>query len=238
MGLDMYLEKRTDVRLWNFQKEEEQFEVIVKKGGVTYPKINPKNITTVVEEAGYWRKANAIHRWFVENVQDGKDDCGEYFVPPSSLELEVRRFYSAATIDIITSSLNAQYFIGDGITTQYSLTRSVSNDYDVLVSFDGLIQKPTYDYTITGSTLNFSTPPPYNIDGEIRYLMGSTTGLVNNNTSSYAVTSSYVNTLNQIVVLSQVSSSLNFINDAAAALGGVPLGGLYRNGNVIQIRLV
>ena len=86
MGLDMYLEKRTDVRLWNFQKEEDQFEVIVKKGGVTYPKINPKNITTVVEEAGYWRKANAIHRWFVENVQDGKDDCGEYFVPPSSLE--------------------------------------------------------------------------------------------------------------------------------------------------------
>jgi len=86
MGLDMYLEKRTDVRQWNFQKEEEQFEIVVKKGGVTYPKINPKNITTVVEEAGYWRKANAIHRWFVENVQDGNDNCGEYFVPISKLE--------------------------------------------------------------------------------------------------------------------------------------------------------
>jgi len=86
MGLDMYLEKRTDVRQWNFKKEDEQFEVIVKKGGVTYPNINTKNITTVVEEAAYWRKANAIHRWFVENVQDGKDDCGEYFVPKSLLE--------------------------------------------------------------------------------------------------------------------------------------------------------
>ena len=86
MGLDMYLEKRTDVRQWNFQKEEDQFEVVVKKGGVTYPKINPKNVTTIVEEAGYWRKANAIHRWFVENVQDGVDNCGEYFVPLSSLE--------------------------------------------------------------------------------------------------------------------------------------------------------
>lgn len=86
MGLDMYLEKRTDVRLWNFQKEEEQFEVIVKKGGVTYPKINPKNVTTIVEEVGYWRKANQIHRWFVENVQDGVDNCGEYFVPISTLE--------------------------------------------------------------------------------------------------------------------------------------------------------
>lgn len=26
-------------------------------------------------EAGYWRKANAIHRWFVNNVQDGRDEC-------------------------------------------------------------------------------------------------------------------------------------------------------------------
>lgn len=26
-------------------------------------------------EVGYWRKANAIHRWFAENVQGGKDDC-------------------------------------------------------------------------------------------------------------------------------------------------------------------
>ena len=86
MGLDMYLEKRTDVRLWNFQKPEEQFEVIVKKGGVTYPNINPKNVTTVVEEVGYWRKANQIHRWFVEHVQDGVDNCGEYFVPISKLE--------------------------------------------------------------------------------------------------------------------------------------------------------
>ena len=161
-------------------------------------------------------------------------------IPPANLELEVRKFYGSTTISIITSSLNAQYFTGDGVTTQYSLTRSVSNDYDVLVSFDGLIQKPTYDYTITGSILNFTGAPPTNIDGEIRYLMGSTTGLINgtNVSSSYALTSSYVNTLNQIVILSQVSSSLNFINDTAAAAGGVPLGGLYRNGNAIQIRLV
>ena len=161
-------------------------------------------------------------------------------IPPANLELEVRKFYSSATISIITSSLNAQYFTGNGVTTQYVLTRSVSNDYDVLVSFDGLIQKPTYDYTITGSILNFTGAPPTNIDGEIRYLMASTTGLINgtNVSSSYALTSSYVNTLNQIVILSQVSSSLNFVNDTAAATGGVPLGGLYRNGNAIQIRLV
>ena len=29
----------------------------------------------IKEEIGYWRKANAIHKWFVDNVQDGEDDC-------------------------------------------------------------------------------------------------------------------------------------------------------------------
>jgi hypothetical protein len=37
--------------------------------------------------------------------------------------------------------------------------------------------------------------------------------------------------------LSQVSSSLNFVDDNAAGLAGVPLGGLYRNGNFILIRI-
>ena len=32
-----------------------------------------------------WRKANAIHRWFVGNVQGGKDDCGIYEVDVSDL---------------------------------------------------------------------------------------------------------------------------------------------------------
>ena len=42
---------------------------------------------------------------------------------------------------------------------------------------------------------------------------------------------------NGYVVLKQVSSSLNYIDDTAAAAGGVPLGGLYRNGNFIVIRI-
>jgi hypothetical protein len=36
-------------------------------------------------EIGYWRKANQIHRWFVQNVQNGVDDCGEYKVTKEQL---------------------------------------------------------------------------------------------------------------------------------------------------------
>lgn len=38
------------------------------------------------ERVGYWRKANAIHRWFVENVQKGDDDCRAYDVDREQLE--------------------------------------------------------------------------------------------------------------------------------------------------------
>jgi hypothetical protein len=48
--------------------------------------------------------------------------------------------------------------------------------------------------------------------------------------SNFKVQSGYV-------ILNQVSSSLNFLDDAAAAAAGVPLGGLYRNGNFILIRI-
>jgi hypothetical protein len=70
---------------------------------------------------------------------------------------------------------------------------------------------------------------------------GDTTGayLVMNNsgeTTTYKVTKENL-IGNSYVVLSQVSGSLNFTNDADAATGGVPLGGLYRNGNFIMIRM-
>jgi hypothetical protein len=81
----MYLEKRTYVRQWGFQKPEEQYNVEVTKGGQPV-KIDPKRVTYVIEEVGYWRKQNQIHQWFVENVQNGVDNCGEYCVSKGQLE--------------------------------------------------------------------------------------------------------------------------------------------------------
>lgn len=41
---------------------------------------------SVWREVGYWRKANQIHRYFVETVQHGEDNCGIYEVPKEVLE--------------------------------------------------------------------------------------------------------------------------------------------------------
>lgn len=38
------------------------------------------------KECHYWRKANAIHNFFVNEVQDGNDDCADYDVPKSVIE--------------------------------------------------------------------------------------------------------------------------------------------------------
>ena len=72
MGLDMYL------RL----KEHSKCSVKGFGGdGDTYHR-DPNNWVCVTKEYAVcdWRKANHIHQWFVQNVQDGNDDCGEYEV--------------------------------------------------------------------------------------------------------------------------------------------------------------
>jgi hypothetical protein len=41
-------------------------------------------------EVAYWRKANAIHGWFVDTVQGGKDDCDRYPVTRDQLNDLIR----------------------------------------------------------------------------------------------------------------------------------------------------
>lgn len=85
MGLDMYLDKRSYVRQWEHIDADKQYNVEVTRGGEPTT-IDPKKVKYIIEEAGYWRKQNQIHRWFVENVQKGIDNCGDYYVSKSELE--------------------------------------------------------------------------------------------------------------------------------------------------------
>lgn len=86
MGLDMYLYKKTYVQNWNHMTEDQKHEISVKKGGQDVDHIKKDRISHIVEEVCYWRKFNALHAWFVENVQSGNDDCGEYYVSRTVLE--------------------------------------------------------------------------------------------------------------------------------------------------------
>jgi len=43
-------------------------------------------IKELTAEIGYWRNAEQIHRWFVRNVQGGKDECEKYYVSRNQLK--------------------------------------------------------------------------------------------------------------------------------------------------------
>lgn len=79
MGLDMYLRREIYVKHWDF-KGEDNHQITVKRAGKVRQDIDPKKISYVIEEVAYWRKANAIHKWFVEVVQGGVDECQESYV--------------------------------------------------------------------------------------------------------------------------------------------------------------
>jgi len=77
MGLDMYLYRKSYVHSGDYYNSEQKEEIQMTRGG---KEVDTSKIRFIIEEVGYWRKANHIHKWFVDNVQNGKDDCGEYQV--------------------------------------------------------------------------------------------------------------------------------------------------------------
>lgn len=86
MGLDMYLYARRYVPGYDFYGAEQvaRFQAILD--AAEYPLgPGPSPSATVSVTAAYWRKANAIHGWFVKHVQNGVDDCNEYEVRHAQL---------------------------------------------------------------------------------------------------------------------------------------------------------
>jgi hypothetical protein len=58
---------------------------------------------------------------------------------------------------------------GDGSTTNFNVTNGVTVD-TVLVTENGVLQTPTTDYTVSGTTLVFSTAPAVGVAIQIREL--------------------------------------------------------------------
>ncbi len=127
MGLDMYLMKKKKGVKINY--EEESYESWKSR------------------QLMYWRKANHIHKWFVDNVQDNNDDCGYYTVSKSKL-IELR--------DTCNKILNSVKLIPTGRTYKVwdiNLGKEV-DEPEMIVSDDLLCEEllPTQDGFFFGST--------------------------------------------------------------------------------------
>jgi hypothetical protein len=89
MGLDMYLKGRRYLADFVDKADSDRKQAIADQ----FPELadipgsfgdaSPVNEITI--EAGYWRKANQIHNWFVKNVQHGEDQCQSHSVSREQL---------------------------------------------------------------------------------------------------------------------------------------------------------
>lgn len=99
MGLDMYLSAKKHFHKINWQALQNNDELSYSSPEAVFPQFNNlmeltqlSNVATDIYGASvevtcaYWRKANQIHKWFVDNVQSGNDNCGEYYVSQDKLK--------------------------------------------------------------------------------------------------------------------------------------------------------
>lgn len=119
MGLDMYLTKHTYVQQWDSQPKDKRYSVTIKRGGKTITSVKPERVTYVIEEVAYWRKANAIHRWFVDNIADGADDCRD---------IEVSRENLQTLLDLVTTVLASSTLVPAKIKNGYRITSDGTED--------------------------------------------------------------------------------------------------------------
>lgn len=82
MGLDMYLNKKRYFGL-NFEHNQNDKETKIIINGEEIP---TKDLTHIEYDVLYWRKENHIHKFFVDNCQDGVDDCRDSYVSKKVLQ--------------------------------------------------------------------------------------------------------------------------------------------------------
>lgn len=87
MGLDMYLRGKKYVSGYKFNEnaETEQYDKVIEAVGAGELKSIHSPGAEVIVTMMYWRKANAIHQWFVTHVQDGEDECRPHYVSRDNL---------------------------------------------------------------------------------------------------------------------------------------------------------
>ena len=86
MGLDQYLTAKKYVSKWDYSNDykdkaiSQEFQDLLPMDTPDITKYGQFAGITIEYPVGYWRKANAVHNFFVQEVGEDVDDCREMFV--------------------------------------------------------------------------------------------------------------------------------------------------------------
>lgn len=86
MGLDMYFSAKKYMSKYFDTADVKRIEQVNDIFGVTGIEDEDYGAQEVTFRVAYWRKANAIHDWFVKNCQDGRDECQEAWVSREQMQ--------------------------------------------------------------------------------------------------------------------------------------------------------
>ena len=117
MGLDMYLTGRRGIAgKWMQEPQEDLLRQAVSKA----TGFNEEKIKGIELDLTYWRKANAVHKWFVDNCQNGVDDCERYYVSRKQLkELQDLAYKGWKERDPVYLPPESGFFFGSTDTDDY-----------------------------------------------------------------------------------------------------------------------
>jgi hypothetical protein len=85
MGLDQWLNRKVHIGAQYTSKKTKvkNIEIEIEDKTISLP---TENLSDIEYQAMYWRKANQIHKWFVDKVQGGDDDCNNYDVSKDNMK--------------------------------------------------------------------------------------------------------------------------------------------------------
>jgi hypothetical protein len=87
--------------------------------------------------------------------------------PANGADIEVTVFVYG------TSAFVNRIYAGDGVTTEFVVTAGVTAD-SIIVSDNGIVQRPVTDYSVTGSTITFTVAPLTGSSIQIREIPAGT----------------------------------------------------------------
>lgn len=152
MGLDSYLYKKNYVQNWDFMSPEKRHEITITKNGEEVKTINKEKIVYIIEELAYWRKFNALHKWFVDNCQEGIDDCRDAYVYKTDLQTLLNTLREVSADHSKASELlpvGNGFFFGSDYYDEYYF----ENVESTIKTLEEIIENDTdvYEYTYSSS---------------------------------------------------------------------------------------